>query len=200
MKYILGVLSVLILVVVIAGAAFYFGQRSTNQSKEMTTTPTPTAFVTQEVLEETPVTENKVTVEAGGVLVFNAYTLQIPDDWAQGREKDQDLDRLTISNGSYNIKIFQAATGGAPCLYPGDADVEGPSSRFISFVEFNGASNNQFRRGTTGPQNSMTVCEMQSGNWGQPTSFGHISYQMPANPDENMIKIMDTIISSIKKK
>ena len=200
MKYILGVLSVLILVVVIAGAAFYFGQRSTNQSKEMTTTPTPTAFVTQEVLEETPVTENKVTVEAGGVLVFNAYTLQIPDDWAQGREKDQDLDRLTISNGSYNIKIFQAATGGAPCLYPGDADVEGPSSRFISFVEFNGISNNQFRRGTTGPQNSMTVCEMQSGNWGQPTSFGHISYQMPANPDENMIKIMDTIISSIKKK
>ena len=200
MKYILGVLSVLILVVVIAGAAFYFGQRSTNQSKEMATTPTPTAFVTQEVLKDTPVTENKVTVEAGGVLVFNAYTLQIPDDWAQGREKDQDLDRLTISNGSYNIKIFQAATGGAPCLYQGDTDVEGPSSRFISFVEFNGASNNQFRRGTTGPQNSMTVCEMQSGNWGQPTSFGHISYQMPANPNEDMIKIMDSIISSIKKR
>lgn len=200
MKYILGTLSVLILVLIIAGAAFYLGQQSVNQSKEMATTPTPTAFVTQEISDQTPIEENKTTVEAGGVLVFNAYTLQIPDDWTHKREQDQNLDRLTISNGSYNIKIFQAATGGAPCLYQGDADVEGPSSRFISFVEFNGGSGNQFRRGTTGPQNSMTVCEMQNGNWGQPTSFGHISYQMPTNPDASIIEIMDNIITSIKKK
>ncbi|MBI3984589.1 MAG: hypothetical protein HY344_01415 [Candidatus Levybacteria bacterium] len=203
MKYLLAAISLLLLVIIIAGGAFYFGQQTAQRGKEMTTTPTPTPFVTQEIPVATISLipgEEKQTLSGGGVLVFNAYTLEALRNWTSAAEKDQDLDRLTLSYNGYSIKIFQAATGGALCLYPSDPDVEGPSSRFISFVDLTSKDGKKLRRGTTGAQNAMTVCESKSGNWEQPTSFGHISYQTPANPDAKIMDEMDDIVSSLKKK
>lgn len=144
------------------------------------------------------------TIKAGGILVFNAYSIDVPTDWTYSKEAaptgDIALDKLTLVKGAYKISIYQAATGGAPCLYPGDPDVEGPSSRFTSFVNITTATGDKLRRGTSeGGGTGFTVCQLQSGGYGQPTSFGHISITSPTVPAQTVLDQIDSILSSLKK-
>lgn len=146
---------------------------------------------------------NMTMVEAGGVLVFNKYSLELPQGWTHTKEGapsgDIELDKLTLSSGAYTITIYQAATGGALCLYPGDPDSEGPSSRFTSFTEITTSTGEKLRRGTSQGAAGFTVCEEQAGNWGQPTSFGHISITTPSSPAVSKMLEIDSILTSLKK-
>lgn len=143
-------------------------------------------------------------VQSGGVLVFNKYTIDVPEGWTYTKEAaptgDIELDKLVITKGTYKISIYQAATGGAPCLYPGDPDSQGPSSRFTTFVELSTATNDVLRRGSTeGSTSGFTVCEKQVGGFGQPTAFGHISVASPTNPVSTTLTEIDSILSSLRK-
>lgn len=144
------------------------------------------------------------TVKAGGVLVFKAYSINVPTTWQYAKEGtpsgDIPIDRLTLTKDGYKITLYQAATGGAPCLYPGDADVEGPSSRFVSFVAITTQTGDLLRRGVPEGGGGFTVCEKQGSNsYGQPTSFGHISITTPANPSASIIVEIDSMLASLKK-
>src|SRR4030042_1019232 len=127
MKYFLAAILVLLLVIVIGAGAFYFGRQSANQSKEMTTTPTPTTFQTSQT-GQTPTPQevegNKKLVEAGGVLSFPNYSLFIPSDWSSQEEQGQDSNKLTLTKGVYKITINEAAFGGGGCIYPGQPQVD----------------------------------------------------------------------------
>jgi hypothetical protein len=142
-------------------------------------------------------------VKAGGVLVFKAYSIEVPSDWTYTREAaptaEVALDKLTLTKGIYKISIYQAATGGAPCLYPGDPDQEGPSSRYTSFVPLTAASGEKLRRSSNDGVSGFTVCELQSGGYGQPTTFGHISVVAPAVPAQSTVDQIDAMLSSLKK-
>jgi len=143
-------------------------------------------------------------VKAGGILVFKVYSIDVPTDWTYSKEAapvgDIAIDKLILTKGSYKITIYQAATGGAPCLYPGDPDQEGPSSRFASFVGITTATGDKLRRGKAdGGGTGFTVCELQSGGYGQPTGFGHISVSTPAVPTQAVLVQIDSILSSLKK-
>jgi hypothetical protein len=158
-----------------------------------TETPTPSASPS-----------GKVIVKSGGVLVFKAYSLELPSDWAYVKEGqptgDVPMDKLTLTKGGTKITIYQAATGGAQCLYPGDPDVEGPSSRFTSFVGITTQTGEMLRRGTAEGSTGFTVCEKQgAGGYGQPTSFGHISITTTGTPNASVIVEIDSILSSLKK-
>lgn len=143
-------------------------------------------------------------VKAGGILGFKAYSIDVPTDWTYLKEAaptgDISVDKLILTKDGYRITIFEAATGGAACLYQGDPDQEGPSSRFSTFVNITTATGDKLRRGKVdGGASGFAVCELQSGGYGQPTSFGHISVSTPPVPTQAVLDQIDTILSSLKK-
>jgi hypothetical protein len=142
-------------------------------------------------------------LDASSGLSFTKYTISIPSDWVDKHTYENQgtpIDTLTLTKGNYQIKIYQAATGGAQCIYPSDPTPEGPSSSFIGFVEFTSTDSIVFRRGwlEVSPKN-YSVCQKSQYGFGAPTSFGHISYTTPNSPDANTLSEMDKIITSLKK-
>lgn len=201
MKYLLGIISILILVLVIAGGAYYFGAKSNVNKTEMMTSVSPTPFVSAETPSPTSTTSKPV--EAGGVLVFNKYSLNLPEGWTSQREQGENMDKLTLSKLGYNLVLYQFAGGGGGCLYPGDEDTP-MAQTFSSFVEVTNTNGFIFRRGQndSGP-NSYTYCQKNNtdGSFGSPTSFGGISLTTPGTPDKNAIVFpeADSIVASLKK-
>lgn len=203
MKYILPIVSVLILFAVIAGGAFYLGQKSGGQSS-ITPTPTVAQVQTQTNVHSTtavnPTISNPKTVIAGGALSFSAYKLITPSDWISQREQGQDNDRLTLTKNGYKIVIYEAAFGGGGCLYPGDAPSE-MAQTFSSFVEIIDPNGFVFRRSPTGTAGNFTVCQKNSsdGSFGSPTAFGAISITTPVAQDASIMGEIDGILASINK-
>jgi len=202
--YFAGVFSVFLFLVV-AGAAYFIGRNQINFSN----TPAPTFTPT---LEEEPVvggavpttSENKNTkiVSAGGVVSFPAYEVLISEGWQEKIQHDDltQIDILTLTNEGYEIRIMQGATGGALCLYPGDTPFEGPSAEYPAFWEIT-ASDILLRRSGEEGGEAFTLCEKKDDNtYFQPTTFGHISYKLPAGYDKNILSEMDEMVSTLKKK
>lgn len=150
----------------------------------------------------TPTPEGKTIINAGGVLVFKAYSLEIPKGWESlkegGPSGEIEMDKLSLTKDGYKLSFYQAATGGAQCLYTGDAEVEGPSSKFTKFVEFTTQTGELLRKSSTDLK-GFTICEKQGvSGFGAPTSFGHISIALPAVTTPAMIAEIDEILSSLK--
>lgn len=197
MKYLLFLVLGIILVSV-AFISFNFGSKYKIQLTPKFIEPSIVPSVSP-----TPTPKSTKTITGGGILSFNKYSIEVSSDWTVKKEGapagEIELERLIFTNGEYKITIYQAATGGAMCLYPGDADVEGPSSRYTTFVDLTTATGQKLRRGGTG-SGGFTVCEKQGTNpWGQPTGFGHISIGVPTSPSAAMLSEIDLILSSFKK-
>ncbi len=209
--------TVLVLLVVgaLAGGGYYLGKSgklslgnptpvpqavSTTNPQIETTTPTSTVIPSV----KTKTVAAGVGAESG--LSFTKYTIDVPETWTPVHTYTNEgtaVDTLTITSGVYQIKIFQAATGGALCLYPGDADFEGPSSRYETFVDMTTKDGIVLRRGgslaASGTTRGFTLCQKGTENYGQPTGFGHTSFTTPATPDPTKLGEMDTMIKSLKK-
>ncbi|HYM65555.1 MAG TPA: hypothetical protein VES68_03675 [Candidatus Sulfotelmatobacter sp.] len=199
MKYLFPAISVIILIIVVGGAAFYLGQKSLNntkapaqQSQTQQTTP---------LLTPTPTVLEKTQVSSGGILVFAKYTLDVPSGWVSQKENTQYSDMLTLTKDTYKISIYQAAGGGGGCLYPGDPDKE-MAQRFQSFTEISNPNGYVFRRALTGSSvGAWTVCQKNAtdGSFGFPTNFGNITITTPANPSNELMTEIDSILASLKK-
>lgn len=220
----LGKLSIIILIVgILAGAGYFLGRSGKLQfglpqqpGAASTTNPEPEITDTiQPILEETISPSPTPTVQrmvaagapAGSGLSFSRYSLLVPEGWVETHTYENPgtpVDTLTITKGSYSIKIFQAATGGAVCIYPGDAPFDGPKSMYETFVQLTTSDNITLRRGGTNEANGdtrgYTVCQRSAeGSYQQPTTFGHTSYTTPIAPDGAILAEMDRIITSLKK-
>lgn len=165
-----------------------------------TTAPTPT-------LTPTPKATKTVSAGVASGLSFGLYTIDVPDAWTVKQEHEDEpspMDTLTITKGTYSIKIFQAATGGAMCLFPGDPDFEGPSSRYDTFVAITTKDGTALRRGgttaTSGSTRGFTLCQKGTETYGQPTGYGHINFTTPATPDLAILAEMDAMIASLMKR
>lgn len=209
MKYVIAIILTALIVGLGVTAYFkgWFPTISFNKpqavSTEATVVPTPEATILTTVPTSSP-SADFTRVQSGGILVFNKYTIDVPNDWTYTKEPVPtggiEIDKLVLAKGLYKITIYEAATGGASCLYPGDPDSQGPSSRFTSFAELTTASNDILRRGSVeGSASGFTVCEKQVGGFGEPTAFGHISIATPANPSSSMLGEVDSILSSLRK-
>lgn len=206
-------LVVLILAAFVYGG-YYLGKNNSIFNKpEAVSTEAGNAYevdetVNEDTSSETPVTpepKTRITIVAGLTkdkgLSFDQYSLMIPEDWNSKKEAQSQLDeKLVLTKGEYSINIFQAATGGALCLYPGDDEFEGPSSKFETFNSLTTKDNRQLRR--SGDKNGLafTVCQKSpDGSYQQPTSYGHISVKLPANYTNEVLTEIDSILSSLKK-
>lgn len=139
-------------------------------------------------------------------LSFTKYSLMPLPGWTPNHVTTNEgtwTDTLTLTKGTSTLKIFQGATGGAMCLYPGDAVFEGPSSSYDSFVALKTTDGIQLRRGITtgsnGTTKTYTMCQKNTDAYGQPTVFGHMSLTTAVNADAAVISEADAMIASLKK-
>ncbi|MCL4199858.1 hypothetical protein KJZ67_00775 [Patescibacteria group bacterium] len=199
----------------IAYGAYSLGRTTApaSQSGAASTTAAPTANPTTDpgLMPEAQPETTKGTIITAGVgaesgLSFTKYQMTVPQSWTPNHTTTNEgtwVDTLTLTKGTNQLKIFQAATGGAMCLYAGDADFEGPSSTYDSFVTITTADNIVLRRGTTNTNNGATkgytMCQKGSESYGQPTVFGHMSLTTALNPDPALLAEVDAMIASLKK-
>lgn len=210
-------MSILVILAVFVYGGYYFGTQAKQIKK-------PGAVNTEVKVVETTVpvatsSSNVLTTISAGVsksagLSFDQYSVLIPEGWTSKKESQTALDEKLILEkslpageaGVYSISIFQAATGGALCLYPGDADFEGPSSKYAVFTNLTTKDGRNLRRSlpaqASGNQNgtTFTVCQKAAdGSFQQPTNYGHISVKLPDVWTKEVLTEIDTIISSLKK-
>lgn len=142
-------------------------------------------------------------VTGGGILSFPKYELSVPVDWTDSKQSGgADDQKVIVKKGEFEISITQGGFGGAVCLFPGDADVEGPSSKYSAYKEITTQSGDLFRRTWTGEEMASKgygVCYKSQYGWGVPTIYGHISYITPVSKTKAIVDEMDAILASIKK-
>ncbi len=196
--------------------AYMLGRKTQpSESGAVATAVTPTAEPTIDpglMPEKLPEESKKTTIVTAGVgaesgLSFTKYQLTVPQSWTPSHTTTNEgtwVDTLTLTKGTTTFKIFQAATGGAMCLYPDDADFEGPSSRYDSYIELQTADGVMLRRGTTNTNNGATkgytICQKGTETYGQPTGFGHMSLTTGLPVDPTVIAEVDAMIASLKKR
>lgn len=199
----------IILTVIILFAMAYGGYYFGKQTKSITK---PEAVKTEDNTQNTslpvptPTTKPLITI-TGGVakssgLSFDQYSLKASEDWKVTKENQTAMDEKLIltKDGNYSISIFQAATGGALCLYDNDPDFEGPSSRFKTYKELTTQDARILRRSGDLNATAFTICQKgQDGSFQQPTNYGHISVKLPSTWDQKVLDEIDSIISSLKK-
>jgi hypothetical protein len=165
-----GKLALILLVVgIMVSAGYYLGTGKlpfpTNPppGAVTTTAPTPTSVAATASPSAAPSpTIATQTVSGGGVssTSFSAYTITVPTTWTVKKEVTAGVsEKITISRGTYSMNIYQAATGGGGCIYPGDAPAE-MSSTFGAYTTLHDASGGEFRRATpAGSASGFTVCQ-----------------------------------------
>lgn len=162
----------------------------------------PTPVVISAPVTPTPVASPEVNtqkVQSGGVLVFKTYSLTVPSGWnmtTSGSVPGQ-VNKLTLSTGSYSIVFTQAAMGGGTCVFPGDPN-QPMSTTYYSYSEVTTSTGQKLRVGvlSTGDR---SVCEMQNGVWSNLTEFGRIDITSPATPDQKVLDQINSVLSSIQK-
>ena len=193
MKYLVPIL-IVIVIILVGGLSFFLGKSGTFIKNVPSPAPTITGT-------ETPKPTKKVA--GGGILSFPRYELMVPIDWTETKESQgADDEKIILTKGSYQISITQGGFGGAACLFPGDADIEGPSARYEAYKELTTQSGDEFRRSWTGDELTSTgfaICHKTQYGWGAPTLYGHIAFITPAVKTRAMIDEMDAILSSLKK-
>ena len=206
-KIILG----LVIIGLLAGGGYYLGKKYAvvpNTSSQPTATTIPTV-TTRNNTPSTPTTSQQqdvhVAITAGGISPFAKYILSGFKDWTVTKENTDASDKLTLTKGEYQLVIDQSPSGGYRCTYPGDPSVD-MSSPFISYVTIPSfTDDNFFRRGK--PQQSpdpskqeYIVCQKNSATtYGAPTIFGHITYSVPLNADNQTVVMMDAMVGSLQK-
>lgn len=186
-------------------SALNSGAASTTAMPEPTTTPDAGLMP-----EKKPESAKTTMVTAGlgkdSGLSFTKYQITVPEGWTPNHISTNEgtwVDTLTLTKGTTQLKIFQAATGGAMCLYPGDEPFEGPSSTYDSYVVITTTDGLTLRRGTTNTNNGTTkgytMCQKGAENYGQPTVFGHMSLTTALNPDAALLSEIDMMIATLKK-
>lgn len=210
---------VLILAVLsgIAYGAYSYGKMTSPDAKPTaaSVTAAPTAAPTKDPglmpekqPEATKSALSQITAGLGAEsgLSFTKYSLMPLPGWTPNHVTTNEgtwTDTLTLTKGTSTLKIFQGATGGAMCMYPGDPSFEGPSSTYDSFVVITTADGITLRRGSTlannGTTNGYTMCQKGTDSYGQPTVFGHMSLTTELNANAAIISEADAMIASLKK-
>jgi len=200
-KYLLPILIILV-ILLIGGMSFFAGKSGVKIPGVALTIPTVSPTAT-ETASPTPTAKPTKTVTGGGILSFPKYQLTVPTDWQNTREaQGSDVERIILTKGAYQITILQGGFGGGACLYPGDADIEGPSGRYEMFKEVTSKSGDMFRRSWDGDEmtaDGFGICHKSQYGWGSPTGYGSISFITPITKTREMIDEMDAILASLTK-
>jgi hypothetical protein len=216
-----GFVPILIIFLVLAaiGGAYYFGTLKSGKQIFPSPTPqnspltdsTPSALPTPNQTEDPTAKWNTYTTKD------NKFTFKYPSDWTlKDGSGDTDLYNdgkmvfqkdITISNGEYIFRSYDPlAWGPAACLFSDSPKFEGPSSEYDNYVEMK-MGDTLLRRAKADPRPDVlpeytiwAVCskEETSNYFVSVAWFGATHYQTPLNYDQDKLKIMDEILSSLR--
>jgi len=212
----------IIIIFVLIGAGFYFGQHSEilNNFPLFTkliekNTPSPAVVVpTKEINESTesaPIKKKTIIIKSEE----QNYTLEALPVWKLSTEADNVNSVSTISDGLSSLIIHtNTATEGVPCgfkdapLTPSEMFPDVSGYTYDSYTEFLGAKNRLFRRVniTANPsagKSFFAICQKNDNTWFQPTTYGFITYEVPYsdNPEvtsAEALKTLDEMIVSLQ--
>jgi hypothetical protein len=201
--------AIIFLAVVIGAAAYYVGTKKPASETVMAPTPIPASPTSQQPSPIVSPTNDVSSWQSYSSLKmkdlsFPGYTISYPADWVKSVTRDDITDTLTLKKGVYEIKIYQAPTGGSQCVFEGEIP-EGPASdyRKTEFVEIK-AGDITLRRVLTasgpGGKTAYSLCSNNPNSktsFGTPTIFGHISFSAYSKEDATLLE-MDKIVSTLK--
>lgn len=162
------------------------------QTAAKNSVPTKVISVSPTIISSPTTTDTKITAGINNQF-FSVYTITVPSGWVTSKKELA----LTITKGQNNITISQAAAGAGSCNYPGDTP-EAMAQTFTGFVGITGKSS-QFRRGSGAGSNGYTVCELKTGGYAFPTSYGYITYTLSNPGDQTTLAEMDGMLASLTK-
>lgn len=187
------------LITIIIGLAVVIAYLFGRQNLVPSPTPSPLTSATPNVTSPSPSPSTK-TVSGGGALSFPRYEITIPSDWKVARETpDANSEKLTVSSDQLAVSILEGGFGGSVCLFPGDPDSEGPSSRYTNFKDITTQSDDKLRRVWDDPAKGFGLCQLTQYGWGTPIIYGHVALKTPPNPSAADLNTIDAILSSFKK-
>ncbi len=208
-------------------AAYFFGQRAeapvVDAGDEMAPRPLSSDATTSAVTtpSTTPQGDVQLTAPSDWKTYTNTtmkdrpkdgfiYSIKYPEGWSTDLNVFTNADptypwtsdRLTLTNGDRELEIFRPGpSGGGGCLFPEDADMEGPYGRLGKYVDLT-IDGQKYRRAihleADGNAQKYTVCQLyeESGLYGTPTNFGHILYTVPVNSD---VTELDAILTTLAR-
>jgi hypothetical protein len=201
---------VVLLLIAVGGVAYYFGTKNVSSPSE---SPRPISSSASSEPVSSPSTNWKTFTTKDG-----RFSFQYPSDWnINDNSKEVDLYQdgkfqlqhdVEISRGSYKINSYNPlAWGPGACLFPDSPEFEGPSGEYETYVQFE-SENGIFRRTEVTPDEKKgslvgwTVCtkDVKSEFFVGVAGFGSTSYETPLSYDEEILKIMDSIVATIKSK
>lgn len=197
--------------VIISGllyGGYYLGKNQISPQKLVFTpssTQTPAALVASPVAVTTSPSPLPPRIVKAGLTTssFGAYKVTVSGGWVSEETPDETngTDVLTISQGDYKIMITQNAGSAGNCIFPGDTNTSGMGAVFDNFVGFTGTtSKDLFKRGTQNNGLSYDICQLIGGtNYKIPTSYGYITYSVPAKADPAILNQMGGIVASITR-
>jgi len=199
----------LIVVAGLIGGGVYLDRYVIHKPNSQSTQVTPT--VAEEMVSPTidiitPTLTKGSThfaVSAGGVNPFKSYTLSAVSGWGVSKTHNTTMDQIILTQGEYQLSIYQAAIGGGGCTFPGDQ----PQQMSISLTEPHEIpllDGSLLKRGKTvsptATKSSYTICQKGSdGSFGSLTVFGAITYTTPLSPDALVLAQMDAMVGSLQK-
>lgn len=198
-------LTLFLLAAILVGGAYFIGTQK-GERVAIAPTPSPSSSVSPTAtsspsasIAPTPTKTPTKTVEAGdNIGVFFPYRTQVPIGWQPNHSNTKGvLDVLEISRGGYKIRIQQAGGEGSSCNY-GAPKNEPFTQNYSTYIEFQSLDEN-FRRSGDSGGTGWTICHKNPNGWQFPTLYGYISYSNPSNPDEKILKEMDSILSTLVK-
>lgn len=210
----LPLLIVLILLILLVPLGGYFLFNEVSKAK---ITPTPSVSPEPSVETETSPTkypsptstsinlDKSFTSAKFSDLSFSGYKLMYPSDWTLSEERDGSvpISTVTLTKQGYTLKIFQAATGGAMCIYEGDMP-EGPASdyRTNKFTDLTtGFGTLRQTESSNNGKVGYAYCQKNTSDssFSQPTSVGHMSVTTGvAAPDPKILEEIEAIVESIE--
>lgn len=192
------IFSIILLIAFVGLGAYLFGKNqivpnktSPVQTAAKISAPTKVISVSPTIIPSPATTDTKITAGINNQF-FSVYTITVPSGWVTSKKELA----LTITKGQNSITISQAAAGAGSCNYPGDTP-EVMAQTFTGFVGITGKSS-QFRRGT-GAGSNYTVCELKTGGYAFPTSYGYITYTLSNPGDQTTLAEMDGMLASLTK-
>lgn len=193
--------AIIVVLLILLGGAYFLGKNtSTKKGATVTTqvglTPTP--------VDETASWKTFATQKLKGNSL-DAYSMQYPDSWTLTSSLTSFSDSRTLSKNDYSINVYQAAVGGAGCIFEGTVS-DGPMNdyRNLKYVEVKTELGTLRRLIDPGAQKNdgktiFSFCESNNNkDYGMPTQIGFISYTTPKNPDNAVLSQMDQMLKTIK--
>ncbi len=205
-------LIVTLLLIILAAVGIFFWKNMMTKNE-----PAPAQEEAQEDVEETPTIEPTAATSSSKLdqtftseklpqLSFMGYSLMYPADWTLSEQRSETTtpnSTVTLTKNGYVLKIYQAATGGAGCIYEGDVPI-GPFSDYRINEYTDIVTSFATLRQTETPSNgkmSYSYCQKSSteDSYGAPTSIGHVSLTTGvANSDPEIMSEIEEIVKSIK--